>query len=42
MAKKKAVITNAMRILTAQKIPFEAVEYEAEEVGENFGRLFQG
>ena len=37
MAKKKAVITNAMRILTAQKIPYEAVEYEAEEVGENFG-----
>ena len=37
MAKKKSVITNAMRLLTAQKIPFEAVEYQAEEVGENFG-----
>lgn len=37
MAKKKAIVTNAMRILTAQKIPFEAVEYEAEEVGDNFG-----
>ena len=37
MAKKKPVITNAMRMLTAQKIPFEAVEYEADEVGESFG-----
>lgn len=37
MAKKKPIITNAMRILTAQKIPYESVEYEAEEVGENFG-----
>lgn len=37
MAKKKSIITNAMRILTSQKIPFEAVEYQAEEVGENFG-----
>lgn len=37
MAKKKPVITNAMRMLTAAKIPFETVEYEAEEVGENFG-----
>lgn len=37
MAKKKAAVTNAMRILQAAKIPFEAVEYEAEEVGENFG-----
>ena len=37
MAKKKPVITNAMRILTAHKIPFEAVEYEADEVGESFG-----
>ncbi len=31
MAKKKTVTTNAMRILTAAKIPFEAVEYEADE-----------
>ena len=37
MAKKKPIVTNAMRQLTASKIPFEAVEYEAEEVGENFG-----
>lgn len=37
MAKKKAAVTNAMRILQAAKIPFEAVEYKAEEVGENFG-----
>lgn len=37
MAKKKPIVTNAMRGLTAAKIPFEAVEYEAEEVGENFG-----
>lgn len=26
-----------MRILSASKIPFEAVEYAADEVGENFG-----
>lgn len=31
MQKKKATITNAMRSLTASKIPFEAVEYEADE-----------
>ena len=37
MAKKKPIVTNAMRQLTAAKIPFEAIEYEAEEVGENFG-----
>jgi len=37
MAKKKAVVTNAMRLLTAQKIPYEVIEYEAESVGENFG-----
>ena len=37
MAKKKPIVTNAMRQLTASKIPFEAIEYEAEEVGENFG-----
>lgn len=37
MAKKKHVVTNAMRILTAKKIPFKAYEYEADEVGDNFG-----
>ena len=37
MAKKKPVITNAMRLLKAAKIPFEEVEYEAEEVGEDSG-----
>lgn len=37
MAKKKPVVTNAMRILSAAKIPFETVEYTADEVGENFG-----
>lgn len=37
MAKKKPIVTNAMRLLNASKIPFETVEYEAEEVGDNFG-----
>ncbi len=37
MAKKKSIVTNAMRLLSAAKIPFETVEYEADEVGENFG-----
>ena len=37
MAKKKPVTTNAMRMLKAAKIPFEEIEYEAEEVGEDFG-----
>ena len=37
MAKKKPIVTNAMRSLTSSKIPFEAIEYEAEEVGDNFG-----
>ena len=36
MSKKKTV-TNAMRMLTAAKIKFDAVEYECDEVGENFG-----
>lgn len=36
MAKKKTV-TNAMRLLNAAKIKFEAVEYECDEVGEDFG-----
>lgn len=37
MAKKKPIVTNAMRLLMAAKIPFETVEYEADEVGDNFG-----
>lgn len=37
MAKKKSVVTNAMRQLTGAKIPFESVEYEVDEVGDNFG-----
>lgn len=37
MAKKKPVITNAMRLLRAAKIPFEEVEYESLEVGDAFG-----
>ena len=37
MAKKKTVVTNAMRILTASGIDFEVFEYEAEEVSKNFG-----
>ena len=37
MAKKKTTVTNAMRILQAAGIEFETVEYEAEQVGENFG-----
>lgn len=37
MAKKKPVITNAMRMLRAAKIPFEEIEYESPEVGADFG-----
>lgn len=37
MAKKKPIITNAMRHLVKEKIPFEPIFYEADEVGENFG-----
>ena len=37
MGKKKPIVTNALRLLTAEKIPFEAIEYESDEVGENFG-----
>lgn len=37
MAKKKPVVTNAMRMLRAAKLPFEEIEYETEEVGEDFG-----
>ncbi len=42
MAKKKSIVTNAMRMLTASKIPFETVEYDAESVGENFGIYIAG
>ncbi len=37
MAKDKKHITNAMRMLDKAKIKYEAVEYEADGVGENFG-----
>lgn len=37
MAKKKPIVTNAMRQLTSAKIPFESIEYEVDEVGDNFG-----
>ena len=38
MAKKKPIVTNAMRILKAEKISFETVEYEADrEVPDHFG-----
>lgn len=36
MAKKKTV-TNAMRLLSAAGIDYETIEYEADEVGDNFG-----
>ncbi len=38
MAKKKAIVTNAMRLLQASKIEFETIEYECDgEIGDNFG-----
>lgn len=37
MSKKKSVVTNAVRIIKAEKIPFSTIEYEQSEVGENFG-----
>lgn len=37
MAKTKAVVTNAMRILKAQKVDFREIEYEADTVGADFG-----
>ena len=37
MTKKKPIVTNAMRQLTSAKIPFESIEYEVDEVGDNFG-----
>lgn len=42
MAKKKTVVTNAMRILTAAGVDFEVFEYEAEEVSKNFGSYIAG
>lgn len=35
MAKKN--VTNAMRLLGAEKIDYDTIEYEADEVGEDFG-----
>ena len=38
MAKKKTIVTNAMRILQSAKVEFEAIEYECDgEIGEDFG-----
>ncbi len=38
MAKKKSVVTNAMRMLNAEKIQYDLVEYEHEgEIGDHFG-----
>ena len=34
---KKKIVTNALRLLGAAKINYETVEYECDEVGENFG-----
>ena len=40
MAKKKPIITNAMRMLNAQGIKYEAVEYETDgNIEENFGMI---
>lgn len=38
MAKKKAIMTNAMRMLDKEKIAYDAVEYESDgEIGSHFG-----
>ena len=38
MAKKKPIVTNAMRHLQAGKVEFEAIEYECDgEIGQDFG-----
>ena len=37
MAKKKPVVTNAMRLLKAAGIAYEEIEYEADGVGSDFG-----
>ncbi len=34
---KKQKTTNALRMITAAKLPHEAIEYDAGEVGDNFG-----
>lgn len=40
MAKKKPIMTNAMRMLNAEKIEYEAVEYETDgKIEDNFGML---
>lgn len=35
--KKKPVVTNAMRLLKAAGIAYEEIEYETDEVGDDFG-----
>lgn len=37
MAKKKQIITNAMRLLQSAGIKYTPVEYECEKVGQDFG-----
>ncbi len=37
MSKKKNITTNAVRIIKTYDIPFETIEYDIDEVGENFG-----
>ena len=38
MAKKKAIVTNAMRMLNAAKVSYTTVEYEHEgDIGQDFG-----
>lgn len=40
MAKKKSVMTNAMRMLNAEKIEYELIEYETDKtVPEHFGEV---
>lgn len=40
MAKKKPIVTNAMRLLNAAKISYSTAEYETDgEIGEHFGEL---
>jgi Cys-tRNA(Pro)/Cys-tRNA(Cys) deacylase len=38
MSKKKAIVTNAMRMLNAAKVEYDTIEYEHEgEIGRDFG-----
>ncbi|MBR4720553.1 MAG: Cys-tRNA(Pro) deacylase [Clostridia bacterium] len=37
MSKKKSIVTNAVRIVKSENVPFKTLEYHADEVGENFG-----